>query len=140
MGKKACLQFQISTGDPDSKDPVVRESMRSGQLNISGLLFLIIEPPDERYPYQKAEGLWIDEGEVVDRVPKNMPKLPKNLPPGAFVHWFFVTDWNSFIYLAATGTEFEWLWGLDINMIPEDHKEHDKMAEQTIIKNVEKYV
>jgi len=73
------------------------------------LLFLIIEPPDENYPYQKAEGLWIDEGEVGDGVPKNKPKLPKNLPPGAFVHWFYVNDWNSFIYLAATGAEFKWL-------------------------------
>ena len=107
--RKAYLQFQICTDDPNSKEQSLRESKRSGQLNITVLLFLSIEPPDEKYPYQKASGLWIDEGEVGDGVPKSMPKFPKNIPPGAFVNWFYVNDWNSFIYLAATGAEFEWL-------------------------------
>jgi len=109
VGKKACLQFQISTGDPNSKEQSVRKSMRSRQLNITDLLFLTIEPPDEKYPHQKASGLWIDAGEVGDGIPKSMPKLPKNMLPGAFVHWFYVNDWNSFIYLSATGAEFNWL-------------------------------
>jgi hypothetical protein len=107
--RKAILKFQICIGGPNSKKQSLHEGKRSGQLNITGLLFLVIEPPDEKYPYQKARGLWIDDGEVGAGVPKSMTKLPKNLPPGAFVHWFFVDEWNSFIYIPATGAKFKWL-------------------------------
>jgi hypothetical protein len=103
------LGFNVNVGDPDAGDKAVRERRRRGSFLISGLIFLVIDPPDPKYPYQASGGLWIpDDGEVTADVPKNAPALPGNLPSGAFVHYFFVNPWNSFIYLAATGAEFRW--------------------------------
>jgi hypothetical protein len=103
------LGFNVSVGDPDAADKADRGRRQRGSFLISGLAFLVIEPPDPRYPYQGPGGLLItDDGEVTGGVPKNAPDLPGNLSPGAFVHYFFVNPWNCFIYLVATGAEFQW--------------------------------
>jgi hypothetical protein len=71
-----------------------------GRLTLFGFLFCAIEPPDPQYPYQKAEGLWIARSGSANS--QKLPtKLPDTLPKGAFVHYFFINDWNAFIYLSA---------------------------------------
>ena len=37
-----------------------------------------------------------------------IPKLPGLLPREAFSHYFYIGNWNSFIFLAATDAKFEW--------------------------------
>ena len=109
LARTAKLQVQVSTGDPDATDPELRESKKLGRLLISGLLFLVIDPPDESYPYQTANGLWVSEREFTPGELPGTSALPKNLPPNTFAHLFFVQEWNSCIYLAASHAEFEWL-------------------------------
>lgn len=97
------LEFEVNTGSLDTN----RENYRLGKLSISGLLFCIIETPDSRYPFQKAEGLWIADSGIVETA-KFPNKLPESLPEGAFAHYFFVNDWNAFIYIAAMDASFGW--------------------------------
>ena len=37
------------------------------------------------------------------------PDLIKTLPKSAIAHYFFNSDWNAFIYVAAMSAEFEWI-------------------------------
>ncbi len=82
----------------DEEDP---EVYRAAQLTLSQLLFCVMEAPDSKYPYQEEKPLWIGAGSVENSEAPSSTQLPKPLPEGAFVHWFFVNDWNAFIHVAA---------------------------------------
>ena len=106
--REAKLDLQASIGNPESQDEEMRDAYRAGRLILSGFLFCVIEPPDPRYPYQKAAWLWIADSGPVNSA--EIPiKLPEPLPKGAFIHYFFVNDWNAFIYLAAMDARFNWI-------------------------------
>jgi hypothetical protein len=36
-------------------------------------------------------------------------RLPKPIPDSVFAHYFYVNDWNAFIYIAAASAQFDWL-------------------------------
>ena len=109
LNRTARFQVQICTGDPESTEPELREGLKSGVLLISGLLFIAIDPPDERYPYQSGGGLQISDDEILPGMTAGTESLPKNIPTNASAFRFFVSEWNSFIYVAATHFSFEWL-------------------------------
>jgi hypothetical protein len=102
--READLEFEVDVSIPEKSE----EAHRIGKLILFGLFFCVIESPDSQYPYQKADGLWIADSGLT-----NTEKLPQKLldmlPKGAVVHYFFVNDWNAFIYLSATDAKFEWL-------------------------------
>ncbi len=81
-----------------------------GTLVITGLLYFVMEPPAPDYPYEDSNGIEItSEGPLT---PKwfNMvhaSNLPQDLPDEAFLHWFFINDWNAFIFVAATDASFQ---------------------------------
>jgi hypothetical protein len=77
-------------------------------LKLSGLLYCAIEPPDANYSYGEARKLWVDTGALESASIRPSVKLPERLPEGAFACWFFVHDWNSFIYVAAMEASLEW--------------------------------
>jgi hypothetical protein len=106
--RKARLDIQVSVEDAESQQKHGDGEHRLGQLTLSGLSFCVIEAPDRRYPYQETKGLWIaDSGPV--KTGDISIKLPGLLSQGAFVHYFFVNDWNAFIYVAAMDAHFEWI-------------------------------
>lgn len=56
--RKVTLDIAVWVGDvSDSRQG--REAYKSGQIEISGLLFVVMEPPDPNYPF-KSSGLRID--------------------------------------------------------------------------------
>ena len=78
------------------------EQYRSVTLSISELIYFVIEPPD--YPNNShAEPSLVDGGS--SEVAESASRLPKPLPAGAFTYWFFVSNWNSFIHVAALRAE-----------------------------------
>jgi len=109
LNRTARFQIQICTGDPEATKPELRESSKPGFLLISGLLFIAMDPPAEGYPYQSRDGLWICAYEIHPGITKGSEPLPKDLPANASVHRFFVSEWNSFIHIAATHFNFEWV-------------------------------
>jgi hypothetical protein len=80
---------------------------REGTLKAFGLFSCVIEPPDPNYLCQLGMGLWVaDSGEIAEG---NCPiKLSYALPKSAFGHYFYINDWNAFIYLIASEARFEW--------------------------------
>ena len=113
---RASLSLRIWVGDPEERDKPSRATCRSGVLVVTGLLFCALDPPDKRCLYEHPQGLvglgglWLaDDGEVTAEVPTGAAaRLPLPLPEGAFLHYFFVNDWNSFIYLSGRDASFEW--------------------------------
>jgi hypothetical protein len=81
---------------------------RTGIITLSELLFCIIEPPDPQYPYQSVEGLWITSSGPTDSI-KTQTELRKLMSEEYFTHYFFVSNLNAFIYIAAKDARFEWI-------------------------------
>ncbi len=101
-----------SMNDP----PTTREAYRKAKITLSGLCFCVIESPDPAYPYQQVAPTVDDfaplklDAEQVARSSVTIPKtLLASLPPGAFVHSLFVSDWNSFVHFAASDAQLEWV-------------------------------
>jgi hypothetical protein len=83
------------------------ETYRRASLELEGLYYWIIEPPDLRYNYAVAEELTIDIGPVFDL--EMVPTIqPPPVPTGTFANWLFVGEWNAFIYLAAQSAKLTW--------------------------------
>jgi len=81
---------------------------RLARISITGLQYVIVDPPiyEDAVAKTLGKGLWIDDG------PGNAPKREGHVPTtpeGCFAHWFFVTEWNSFIQFCGRHAEFEWL-------------------------------
>jgi hypothetical protein len=110
ISKEAKLDFLICIGDPDSPDKEAREAHGAGQLIFNELIFCVIDPPDPKYLSlsKRRDGLWVDEGSLYLSKELWKTNLPTSLPDGALAHYFFVNDWNSFIYIAAMGVSFDW--------------------------------
>src|SRR5438105_7386992 len=98
------MQLSVFVGQQDAS-PELREAYKEGSLIISGLLFLVVEPPDSRYPFTKPASLRIDTCDMR----KNLdPALLAALPKEAFVKSFFVKEWNAFVHVAGLSAEISW--------------------------------
>jgi hypothetical protein len=103
------LGMSILVGDPDAK-PEQRDNVRDATVDISGLLFLIIDPPD--HAPVSGEEIWIVDGyetkEILGYSKGIDPRLLESLPGNAFSYSFFVNDWNSYIHIAAKNCSLIW--------------------------------
>ena len=106
-----------------------------GSLFLTGLFYFVVEPPDANYPYDDSKGIEItSEGsattkeftersrlaasllalhhrsattkEFTEKYAAHLSAMPQDLPEEAFLHWFYVSDWNTFIFVAATDVHF----------------------------------
>lgn len=101
--QRVVLSIEVNIGSPEDDN----ENFRTGKLTISGVLFCAIEPPDPKYAFQKAKGIWIADSGTVTSSMKNAYMI-EHLPKGVFFHYFFINEWNSFIFVAARDAVFEW--------------------------------
>jgi hypothetical protein len=99
------LELVVWFGSMDDP-PERREAYKTGRLEFSGLAFLIMEPPDAKYPYRVESSITVDS---VDPGRGLGPELLASLPKGVFCHSFFVFQWNAFMHVAAKHAEMTWL-------------------------------
>ena len=113
--RKIIIDLDIWVGDSDSKDEESREKYRLGKLSINNFLYCAIDPPDPNYSYHESKPLRIDGGPIEETSSPPLPSglLPKSLPKDVFVYWFFVRDWNSFIYIAGIDAQLIWRRTID---------------------------
>ena len=98
------LDLNLLMGTPDGRTREERERYKLGRIRITGLCWCIMAPPDSILN-GNPRGFRIDAGPVSDlELP---PKLPA-LPPGVFSWWFFVSEWNTSIYVAGRSASLEW--------------------------------
>ncbi|MBW3635663.1 MAG: hypothetical protein KY445_04235, partial [Armatimonadetes bacterium] len=63
--------------------------------------------PDEASSYEENT-LDISSNGSVFEVEANWPHFPSDLPELAFVHFFYVNNWNKCLFISATQARFEW--------------------------------
>ena len=100
------MSFDLAVWVGDMNDPPDRrQAYRMGRVDISGLLFLVIEAPDPKYPFKSSE-LTIDGCDMR----KNLDtQLLESLPPDAFFRSLWVNEWNAFIHMAAKEAHISWV-------------------------------
>jgi hypothetical protein len=101
--RRAILVLNVLTSTPESEG---QPEYRQGELRIDGLFFLVLDPPGPGATLDSSRPLRIDGGP--GQPSTATVKLP-DIPPGYFLHWFFVDEWNAFIRVAARSAAFEWL-------------------------------
>lgn len=100
--RTARMSLSVWVGEDDEP-----EARRSGVLELTGLQFLSIDPPENGYPFNSAKPLWLSE--CVD--PPKSIQLPAPLEKTAFVASFFVNEWNAFIHVSALSASLTWQGG-----------------------------
>ncbi len=96
--QRMTLDLRIDVGDPDAPDAAAREARRPVRICFTGLVLCVVDPPDSRYPFDRAGPLTIDAG---DGEPSTSPLVLPPVPPGAFLSWIFVYEWNAFLRVVA---------------------------------------
>ncbi len=97
------LDVDVWVGDMGDA-PEKREAYKRARIDISGLLFLVMEPPDPKYPFKTGE-FTIDGCNLS----KNLDsKLLDSIPTDAFFRSLWVNDWNAFIHIAAREAQLVW--------------------------------
>ena len=97
------LDVDVWVGDMGNA-PDKREAYKRARIEISGLLFLVMEPPDPNYPFATGD-LRIDGCDMR----KNLDnKLLESLPAGSFFRSIWVNEWNAFIHIAAIEAQISW--------------------------------
>jgi len=105
----AKFKIDMLVGDPSEKDIDKREAYAIGILTFINFIFCTIDPPDPSYNFIDTEGLWIDEGPITNLKGKSLPNdLLEKIPADAIARYFFIADWNSFIYVVSESVEFSW--------------------------------
>ena len=103
------LKTEIAVWVGDLEEPRERrERYRRALIEIAGLSFLIMEPPDARYPFASSTKLTIDG---CDQRQNLDITLLKSLPRKSFSRSFWVGEWNAFIHVAGADAKFSWMAG-----------------------------
>ena len=100
--QRAVLQLEVWVGSMNAPPEHGREVYRLAELELRGLAYLAMEPPDHNYPYGDGSPIGVD---------LSQRSVPVNGPPprhGYFAACFFVTDWNSCITVSAQDAALQW--------------------------------
>ena len=105
---EASLLMDIDFSSPNG---ATAESTRQGILKLKGVLYFVIEAPGVNVGEDEngqSEKLWVTGDSSDFSVLKGAPQLPVSLPEGSFRHWFFLSNLNCFMYVAAREASFQW--------------------------------
>ncbi len=102
------LQLRIWIGDLYAATEEEREAYRKATLQLNGLVYFVIDPPGPKGEWKQDGGVSLDAGDATDDSNPKAPRPLVPLPTGAFAYWFFVSDWNSVIHVAARGATLQW--------------------------------
>jgi len=83
-----------------------QEEDQRAKVTVTGLAFFVVDPPRADFVSGDgtgSAGLWIDAGEgpANEAAKTRLPKIPE----GHFLHWLFVSEWNSFIHICGRHAE-----------------------------------
>jgi len=105
------LRFDLVVWIGNMDDSQRRELYRPARLTLDDVAFLVIEPPDVKYPSLTAGRIRIDAGE--GQPPQSSSTLPV-APAGTRTTWIYLEELNTFLLFAAGNASLEWT-GPEVN-------------------------
>ena len=108
------LDVSIKVGDPDGTREL-RDDVRDAQIDITGVIFFVIDPPSSAagYDFKSPGELWVVDSYETRSIPEFTKTIDKLLldavPAEAFVQSFFVSEWNSYLHVAARDCSMKWV-------------------------------
>lgn len=108
---EATFLMEIDRSSPNREK---REFPRQGRLKLKKLLYFVIDPPAVSFVTDnglRKGKLWVTSDSSDFNLFKKCPQLPTPFPDGSFQHWFFLSNQNCFIYIAAMDASFQWKEG-----------------------------
>lgn len=117
LQRKAVVSLDVWVGAL-SGDIKRREAYRKARIELRGLEFAVIEPPDANYAYSDPAPSRIDICDLRKNLDEN---LLKSLPAGVFFTSLWVNKWNAFAHVAASDAELVWQ---DDAVTYRTHREH----------------
>ncbi len=109
--RRALMTLSLKVGDPDGPREQ-RDDCRDAQVEIAGMIFWIMDPPDPTRDFNAGGEVWIADGYETTSIPQftqHLNDLLKAMPEGAFAHSFFANDWNSYIHVAGVNCSVKWI-------------------------------
>ena len=105
--RTAIFTIEMNVGNIEVESE--REKRATGTLTFEQLQYFVAEPPDGRHNFENSEGLTVSaDGSLQDTKFKTaLPILPA-VDEDAFVHWFYIDQLNSFIFISAKNAVFTW--------------------------------
>ncbi len=100
--KELRLVFDFLVGVPEAETDEGREAMRPGLLRLGGVTSMRVEPPDARYGFTAAGGVFVDGGFGA------YPGEPEPPDDGLVRLWLFVSTWNARMTFTARECALEW--------------------------------
>lgn len=104
-------RLSLKMGVPDDSRET-RNDGRDAIVEITGLIFLVVDPADNTRDFSAGDEVWIADGYDTTSIPQftqHLIGLLTTLPERAFAHSFFVNDWNSYIHTAGADCSVQWL-------------------------------
>lgn len=96
-------------GDLDAPPGPEREMTARGVLLFSGLLYFAVEPPENHASFEEGPLDITSDGSWASRdLPASIPNLPQDMDDDAFVHWFYASNLDAFLVVAAKQAVFAW--------------------------------
>jgi len=109
--RRVLMTFSLKVGDPDGPREH-RDDCRDAQVEIAGMIFWVVDPPDPTRDFSTGGEIWIADSYETTSIlqfTQHLNDLLKAMPKGAFAHSFFVSDWNSYIHVAAMDCSVKWI-------------------------------
>ena len=105
VSRSAKLTFELNIGNIE----IESEKRGNGILSFDYLQFFVAQPPDGQHNFENSSGLTVaGDGALQDtEFKQSLPELPV-VDEDAFVHWFYIVEWNSFIFVSAKKAAFFW--------------------------------
>jgi len=108
VSREAVMKLLLLVGSPNAVTEEKREIYQTAELHLSDVLYFVIDTPDMKYRYTEKKSLRIDAGRAGEKSAPAPPVPLDQLPTGISAYWFFVSDWNSFIHVAAMDAKLRW--------------------------------
>jgi hypothetical protein len=107
VARKAIFTIEINIGNIEVESE--RETRATGILTFEQLQYFVAESPDGHHNFDNSIGLTVSgDGSLQDTKFKTaLPILPV-VDDDAFVHWFYINEWNSSIFISAKNVTFTW--------------------------------
>jgi hypothetical protein len=95
------LILEIDVDYSSAEPPAADLDLHTVKITVTGLCYFKIDPPDLLNGYAVAAASDIDAGD--DPVQKFLvdAAVAKRLPQGSFLHWIFLSAWNSIMVIGG---------------------------------------